>query len=172
MAKTRGRRPAPAAAASAASMRRRSAAVTSSGAFDGPRRLAHGHDRIEDAAHRRGFEGEYRSLVVPIAGKQPHRTLHVAVGDGADIAQLLRQHQTGVDAFQQRLVERVDAAAGVDRLADVAVNLGAGAFRVVDQRARHRRNGRGLRRKVALMRHPRQAIAESKGKDDLRTTWQ
>src|SRR5581483_11559058 len=63
-------------------------------------------DRLEDFVQPRGFEREYRAG----AEQGTHGVLHLGVGDGADVAQLLRQDQLRVQPLQQRSVELVEAA--------------------------------------------------------------
>jgi len=84
----------------------------------------------------------------------------------AELNQLPNDEAAG--QLRDVLVEGIDAAAGVDCLADVAVDLRPGASRMVNQRPRHRRFGRGLRRVVALVGHAGELVAESQGEDDLR----
>src|SRR6202165_2843716 len=88
------------------------------------------------------------------------------VGDGADLAQFLRQDQVGVERRQQVGVERVDAASLVDELSNVAIHLRSGARRGEHTSCQHRLGPDRLR-EIALVRNSHQLVLEAERTDDF-----
>src|SRR5207247_8337140 len=76
---------------------------------------------LEDPAQRARFEREHRAPAL----QAMHGSFDLAIRDGTHVAQLLGQDEVGVESLELGLVERVDAAAGVERARDVAVDLTA-----------------------------------------------
>ena len=86
------------------------------------------NDRRHDAIQRGRLQGEHRD----IAGQPARRPRDRLVGHRAHRAQLLGDDEVGAQLAQEPLVETVQARAGVDRPADVPVDVGAGAPLVAD----------------------------------------
>ncbi len=94
-----------------------------------------------------------------------HRA-YVVVGDGADLADRLRDDQVGRELGEQVLVERVEGLAAPDKLANAGVDLGGGEPGVEDAAGQVRKPGR-LGRKVALVRDRDHVIAQAEREQRL-----
>jgi hypothetical protein len=96
-----------------------------------------------------------------------HGPLDLAIRDRTHVAQLLGQDEVRVESLELRLVERVDAASGVQRASDVAVDLTAVAPTMAKCARGHRGQARRLRRVVALVGDAHQPSTQAKGEHDL-----
>jgi len=106
-------------------------------------------DSGQDPRQGRGLERQDAARAF-----QPlHSLLDELVRDGAHVAQLLRQNEVGIEAFQQFLVEDVDAAPRVQRRRDVVVDVAAVACAVTKRAPGHDGQTARRGRKVALVRH-------------------
>src|SRR2546429_138104 len=91
-------------------------------------------DVLEDVLNGLRFErDELRRGTQPAYGP-----FHDRIGDGADLAELLREDQVGAERLQERRIERVDAAALVDELANVPIDLGTRTRARQDAAGEHR----------------------------------
>jgi hypothetical protein len=91
----------------------------------------------------------------------------VAPRDGTDRAEVLRDDDVGREVGKELLVECVEGAAVGDRLADCAVDLGAGQRGGIDPGCGNDREPPHLRRPVALLRHADERLGEAELGDDL-----
>ena len=96
-----------------------------------------------------------------------HDAAHVALADGADIAEGLGDDEVGREAKQQGLVDVVDGAAGGEDSADVVVDLGGRATVGGDGGAREDGQAGGLGWEVALVGDADYVGAGAEGEDDF-----
>ncbi len=103
-----------------------------------------------------------------VAAQAPGRFEHHRVRDRADAAQLLGQHEVWLELGHARLVQRVDAVAGVQRGADRRIDLPRpGHLRWEPIRGDPRDALDGVGWEVALVRHGHQPIRQPEGAHDL-----
>jgi len=106
-------------------------------------RSPHGEDAVENVRQAGRLQRQNRD----VHGHSPHCLADLVIADGANIAQLLRDNQAGLQCGQQLLVEPVDARPSMQRRLDVAVDDGACAAIVVEGACSHRGVRRRFRRK-------------------------
>ncbi len=127
-----------------------------------PDRVPHPHHVREHVPHRVRVEADHGGDRV----ERAHDAAHGAEVDRADLAEILRQHHVGAQVREPRGVERVEAAVGSQRRADLRVDLararvGARAL------ARQRRKRLDAGRPVALVAAPDQQVERADRADDL-----
>ena len=98
-------------------------------AFADAERVGHGAHVLHDVGEARRIEVDDTRR----PGKRRGERLHARVADGAHVAQPLGDEDVGLEAAEERLVERVERAAPLERLAHPAVDLGARQRRLVDR---------------------------------------
>src|SRR5262249_30451194 len=118
---------------------------------------------LENPAETGRLEGEDAAM----AFEPVDRLLDDLVGDGADVAEFLRQDEIWVETFQEVVVEHVDATAGVDSARDMVVDLTAAARLMIEGAARDDREARRFRREIALVGHGHELVAAFEREDDL-----
>src|SRR4029077_3519307 len=74
-----------------------------------------------------------------VAVQDPRGPPDLAVGHGADLAQLLGENQVWVEGLEELLVQVIDAATLVDRALHVVVDVAAAAPGMVDSASGHSR---------------------------------
>jgi hypothetical protein len=87
--------------------------------------------------------------------------------DGANLAELLRYDDVGVDLGPHVRVDRVERLVARGRLGHRAIDVGTRQLRGLDERRGHSRSLGGLRRPVALVRHADHLISEPQREEDL-----
>jgi len=118
---------------------------------------------LENTAETGRFEGEDAAM----AFEPVDRLLDDLVGNGTDVAELLRQDEIWVEPFQEVLVEHVDATAGVDSARDMVVDLAAAARPMIEGALRDDREAGRFRREIALVGHGHELVAAFEREDDL-----
>jgi len=88
------------------------------------------------------------------------------VGDGAHVAELLRQDEVRLQGGQAVGVKPVDAAAIVDQPPDVAIDVQAGTHRGQDTRRDHRPGPHGWR-VIAFVGDGHEVILQAERANDL-----
>ena len=134
------------------------------GAFLSPGRCTDQLNRLENPAETGRLQREDGA----VAFEPVDRLLDDIVGDRADVAELLRQDEIGVEPSQEILVECVDAAAGVRSARDMVVDLAAAVRPMVEGAPRDDREPGRFRGEIALVGHGHQLVAASEREDDLR----
>jgi hypothetical protein len=124
-------------------------------------------DSLQNTVEAGRFKRQDRAL----APETVHSLLDDVVGHGADVAQFLGQDESRVEAFKERMVESVDAAASMEGARDVLMDLPAMTRPVIQGAARDDGEIGGLGRIVALVGHCDEPIAESKREHDLGGAW-
>jgi len=124
-------------------------------------------DGVQNTVEARRFEGQDRALALETV----HGLLDDVVRYGADIAQFLGQDQSRVESFQERMIEGVDAAAGMEGARDVLMDLTALMRPVIQGAARDDGEMGCLGRIVALVGYCDEPITESKREHDLGGAW-
>ena len=120
-------------------------------------------DVLEDVLNGLRFErDELRRGTQPAYGP-----FHDRIGDGADLAELLREDQVGAERLQERRIERVDAAALVDELANVPIDLGTRTRARQDAAGQHRL-GPDRVGVIAFVRDRHQIVLHAERADDFR----
>src|SRR5581483_9504218 len=97
-----------------------------------------------------------------------HGALDLRLGDGADVAQLLGEHEVWGESAQAVAIEVVERAAGRQFLARAAVDLGARQIVAVQGAARDGGPLASGRRVVALVADRHDLVAQPKREGDLR----
>jgi hypothetical protein len=118
---------------------------------------------LENTAETRRLEGKDEA----VAFEPLDRLLDDVVGDGADVAELLRQDEIWVEPFQEGLVEDIDATAGVDGARDMVVDLAAAVRPMVEGAPRDDREAGRFRREIALVGHGHEVVAAFEREDDF-----
>jgi len=96
-----------------------------------------------------------------------HDPLDLAIRDRTHVAQFLGQEEVRVESLELRLVERVDAAAGVRRASDMVVDLTAVAPTVAERARGHGGQACRLRRVIALVGDAHQPSSQAECEHDL-----
>src|SRR2546422_6669564 len=90
------------------------------------------------------------------------------IGDGAHVAELLGQDQVRLEPLEQRLIQRVDAAAAVGSRRDVVVDLATAGLPLIDAAPRDDGNLAQPGGEITLVSDGDELIAEAQGQDDVR----
>ncbi len=125
--------------------------------------LAQVADIVENLFDRLGRQPEDLRLV----GQQPKQFGDLVARRGADLAQVLGEHQIGRGLPNRRFVDHIEALAAAQPLGDRNVDLGL-AHRLDRQGvAHHNRLGASLRRVVAFMADAADLVAQPQGEGHL-----
>ena len=125
-------------------------------------RLAQGLDRAEHLLQRVRVDGQHLGRAAQVG----ERVVHHGDVDGADGAEVLGDHDVGVQAGQCTLVEVVEVLATSHGAGDVRVDLG-GRQPLGQGRRRHDAAIPRRRRVVTLERHAHDVVTRADGEQDL-----
>src|SRR5262245_39560165 len=118
---------------------------------------------LENPAEAGRLEGEDKT----VAFESVDRLLDDLVGDGADVAELLRQDEIWVEPLQEGSIQDIDATGGVDGARDMVVDLAAAVRPMVDGAPRDDRQAGRFRREIALVGHGHELVAAFEREDDF-----
>lgn len=124
-------------------------------------------DGMQNTPEAGRFERQNRALALETVHGLPHDVIR----HGADVAQFLGQDERRVEPFQERMVEGVDTAAGMEGARDVVMDFPAMTRSVIQGAARDDGETSCRRWVIALVGHSDDAITESKREQDLSRAW-